>query len=105
MKLADLHPEHGHIGDGVYWLMFDCFKCGPPHRIYLQFHRGEQRAGVWKCTSPWKVWEGLEHLGETPDRSCLTLIPSFRYHTHGPKHPTCGLHATITAGEVKVDEG
>lgn len=92
MKLVDLNPEFGYVGDGVCWVAFDCFKCGPPCRVYLQFHDGAQRVGVWRCTS--KI-----------DASCLTLVPSFRYHSHGPRHPNCGLHATITDGEIKVDEG
>ena len=98
-KLADLHPEHGATGiPGRFWLMFDC-QTAPGQRVYVQFHRGAPEPGVWQCTSPWRVWPGLEHLGESPDVSCLTLLPSIADHSHG-RGPRCPGHCSITNGMV-----
>lgn len=94
MKLTALHPECSRIhGTDRYALTFDCARCGHPYRISVQFHRGDKEEGVWQWTSP----------GETPDLDTLTLVPSISFHTHGPRHPTCGWHVNINGGEVATD--
>lgn len=102
MKLADLNPEHGAVNDvaypGRYWLSFAC-PATPKGRVYVQFHRGAPEPGVWQCTSPWRVFPGLEHLGERPDVSCLTLVPSIGEHSHG-RTGRCAGHVSVINGEI-----
>lgn len=101
MKLSDLRPEHGRIlSTDRHFLMFDCAVCGPPYRVYIQFHRLPQETGVWHCSTPYVVVPSLEHLGELPDIQSLTLSPSVRFNSHGLKHPYCGWHFNIVNGEV-----
>ena len=91
MKLISLRPECTRIqGTDRYLLAFDCARCGHPYRIHVLFHRGERQEGVWTWTSP----------GDVPDLHALTLVPSIHFHTHGPRHPSCGWHVNITSGDV-----
>lgn len=103
MKFVELHPEWGVITpstEGIFFLSFDCVHCGPPYRIYVRFHRDAPREGIWQSTSAWRIVPNLEHLGEQPELSTLTLTPSIGFHTHGPKRPTCGWHFNIVNGET-----
>jgi hypothetical protein len=92
MKLNDLHPECTPVhGTHRYLLAFDCAQCGRPYRIFIQFHRGAHQEGIWSWVSP----------GDVPDMGTLSLIPSIHFHTHGPRHPTCGWHVHIIDGVVR----
>jgi hypothetical protein len=99
MKLTELHPEFGTTGiDGRFFLTFDCPKT-PGCKVFIQFHRDRQLPGIWQCTSPWKVFPGLEHLGEQPVLEQLSLIPSIGDH-HYKRMIRCFGHVNITNGEV-----
>ena len=102
MRLSELHPEYGAVDaesyPGRFWLMFDC-QASPGKRVYVQFHRAPPQPGVWQCTSEWKVWHGLEHLGPLPSTDNLTLSPSISDHAHG-RGPRCMGHVSIVDGEV-----
>jgi hypothetical protein len=93
MKLTDLRPEHSRVqGTDRHALTFDCARCGHPYRIHVQFHRGSPEVGVWQ-------WVATP--GDVPDLASLTLVPSIAFHTHGPRHPSCGWHVNIVGGEIR----
>ena len=97
-KLADLHPEFGASGDGRWWLQFDC-QTTPGGRVQVYFHRGAPQPGFWQCTSEFRLFAGLEHLGEQPVIGALTLVPSIGDH-HCKSRERCPGHVTIINGEV-----
>ena len=109
MRLTSLHPEFGivpnstHQPTGQWWLQFDC-RCGPPYRVYIQFHKGGALPGLWTVTAGLKIHPHLEHLGEMPDMETLTLTPSIINNSHGPqcgpRHKHCGQHYQIINGDV-----
>lgn len=99
-KLADLHPEHGATNQpGRFHLSFDC-QTTQGCRVQIYFHRGPQEPGVWQCTSPFRVFPGLEHLGECPDIARLTLVPSIGDHIYKRNQPRCQGHVSIINGEM-----
>jgi len=99
VRLTELRPEFGATGiPGRFFLTFDC-QVTPKGRVYVQLHRGAAESGIWQCTSPWKVFPGLEHLGEQPDLDCLTLVPSIGDHSHG-RTGRCPGHVNVTGGMV-----
>jgi hypothetical protein len=104
--LRDLRPAFGAVTGfpGRFFLLFDCMttdRC----RVYVQFHRGPEEPGVWQCTSPWRIFSGIEHLGEQPDLDSLTLLPSIADHA-GPKRGVrCPGHVNITNGVVVSSPG
>ncbi len=97
MRLSELRPELAELSPDRWSLTFDCFRCGHPYRISVAFHRAAEAEGVWRCVAGWEPGEG-------PSIEKLSLVRSIRNHSHGYKHPTCGLHVTIVDGSMHVDD-
>jgi Family of unknown function (DUF6527) len=93
MKFSELNPKITEVDWGtemVNEIIFDCPKCGPPHRvsIHARFNQSP-KDGVWGWTATW---------GDGRVYDSVTITPSIRNHFHG--HKPCGFHCSITKGEV-----
>lgn len=98
MVYRDFTPETGGIPTDDYNMSFRCPTCGPPGIVHVKIGPRHPDAADHR-------WQATPMPPDGPDwPSRLTLVPSINNIGvgHGPRHPGCSFHGTISCGEVNL---